>query len=145
MGIDLATWRARIGLYYYRICRPLQTKCRNDARWLYQSGVSRCGIEEVVNDIPLVLKGCMTVISLSLILQCVIRTWPILKSRGGSGKVRSHCRWVTPQLRGTMISLLLKAFMVVGLILLVIAGDVEKNPGPPKMKGSVYLLCWPVV
>ena len=88
-----------------------------------------------MNDIPLVFKGCLTVISLSLILQYVVRTWPMLRSWGGSSKVHSRCRQATPRLNRTVISLLLKAFVVVGL-LLVIAGDVEQNPGPPKMKGT---------
>ena len=29
MGIDLATWRARIGLNYYHACRPLQIRWRS--------------------------------------------------------------------------------------------------------------------
>ena len=82
---------------------------------------------EVMSDTPLVLKGCMTVVALSLILQYVVQSWLKLRARGGGGKV--HCHWQGPafQVRGI---LLLRAIMVVIPLLLVIAGDVETNPGP---------------
>ena len=70
MGIDLATWRARIGLNYYHMCRPLQTRWRSSGGQLYQPGVASWVVEEVMNDIPLVLKGYTTVVALSLILLC---------------------------------------------------------------------------
>ena len=40
MGIDVATWRARIGLNYYHMCRPLQTRWRSGGGQLYQPGVA---------------------------------------------------------------------------------------------------------
>ena len=133
MGIDLATWRARIGLNYYHMCRPLQTRCRSSGGRLYQPGVASWGVGEVMSDTPLVLKGCMTVVTLSLILQCVVCSRSNLKGRGGGGKV--HCHWwgSTFQVRGTVDgggTLLLRAIVVVIPLLLVIAGDVETNPGP---------------
>jgi len=133
MGIDLATWRARIGLNYYHICRPLQTRWRGGGGRLYQPGVARWGVGEVMNDTPLVLKGCMTVVALSLILQYVVCSWSKLKGRGRSGKVRCHWQGSSSQVRGTINGWetpLLRAIMVVILLLLVIAGDVETNPGP---------------
>ena len=92
-----------------------------------------------MNDTPLVLKGCMTVVALSLILQYVVHPWPRVKGRGGGGKV--HCHWwgTTFQVGGTVDgggSLLLSAIVVVIPLLLVIAGDVERNPGP---EGILYL------
>ena len=135
MGIDLATWRARIGLNHYYRCRPLQTRWRSSGGRLYQSVVASWGVGEVMNDTPLVLKGCMTVVALSLILQYVVHSWPKLRGRGGGGKVR--CLWPGPgstsQVRGTVDgggTLLLRAIVVVIPLLLVIAGDVETNPGP---------------
>ena len=68
MGIDLATWRARIGLNYYYMSRPLQTRWRSSGGQLYQPGVASWGVGEVMNDTPLVVKGCMTVVALTLIL-----------------------------------------------------------------------------
>ena len=134
MGIDLATWRARIGLNYYHACRPLQT------RWRSSCGQLRWGVGEVMNDTPLVLKGCMAVIALSLILQYITHTWPKLKGRGGGGKLRCHWSGTTiSQVRETVCgggTLLLKDFVVVIPLLLIMAGDVELNPGPPKMQGS---------
>ena len=133
MGIDLVTWRARIGLNYYHMCRPLQTRWRSSGGQLYQPGVASWGVGEVMNDAPLVLKGCMTVVALSLILQCLVHFLSKLKRRGGGGKV--HCRWhgSSSQVRGTVHGggiLLLRAVVVVIPLLLVIAGDVERNPGP---------------
>jgi len=139
MGIDLATWRARIGLNYYHTCRLLRTRWRSSGGQLYQPGVAGWGVGEVMNDTPLVLKGCMAVVPLSLIQQYIAHTWPKLKERGGGGKL--HCYWsgTSSQVRGIVGSggtLLLKAFVVVIPLLLIMAGDVELNPGPPKMPGS---------
>ena len=131
MGIDLATWRARIGLNYYHKCRPLQTRCMSSGGQLYQPGVASWGVGEVMNDTPLVLKGCISVVALSFILQYVVCSWS--KLRGGGGKIRCHCWGSASQVRGTVDSggtLLLKAIVVVIPLLLVIAGDVETNPGP---------------
>ena len=51
MGVDVATWRARIGLNYYRhsryTYRPLPVQWRA-ARW---------GVEEVMNSTPSLLQG----------------------------------------------------------------------------------------
>ena len=147
MGIDLATWRARIGLNYYHMCHPLQTRWRSSCGRLYQSGVASWGVGEVMNDTPLVLRGCMTVVALSLILQYVVCSWSKLKGRGGSGKVHCHWKESTSQVRGTVDdggTLLLRAIAVVIPLLLVIAGDVERNPGPPKREGidtfTIYLI-----
>ena len=60
MGIDLATWRARIGLNYYHMCRPLKTRWRSSGGLLYQIRVASWGVGEVMNGAPQVLKGCMT-------------------------------------------------------------------------------------
>jgi len=139
MGIDLATWRARIGLNYYHMCRPLQTRWRSSGGRLYQPGVARWGVGEVMNDTPLVLKGCMTVV-LSLILQYVVFSCNWLKRKGGRGQVR--CCWhgssseVWRRADGG-VTLLLRAIVVVIPLLLVIAGDVETNPGP---EGNLYCI-----
>ena len=85
-----------------------------------------------MNDTPLVLKGCMTVVALLLILQYVVHSWSKLKGRGGGGKVRCLWRESTSQVAGAVDgggTLLLRAAVVIPL-LLVIAGDVEMNPGP---------------
>ena len=86
-----------------------------------------------MNETPLVLKGCMTVFALSLILQYVVHSWSKLKGSGGGGKVRCHWQRSTFHMGGTVNSgriLLLRAIVVVISLLLVIAGDVEMNPGP---------------
>ena len=86
-----------------------------------------------MNDTPLVLKGCMTVVALSMILQYVVHSWSKLKGRGGGGKVRCLWRESTSRVAGAVDgggTLLLRAAAVVIPLLLVIAGDVEINPGP---------------
>ena len=63
MGIDLATWRARIGLNYYHQCRYA---CRSlPAQWR----AARWGVGEVENSTPIVFQGCMAVTSLPLVLE----------------------------------------------------------------------------
>ena len=147
MGIDLATWRARIGLNYCRrsryACSPLPVQWRA-ARW---------GVGEILNSTPLLLQGCMAIVSLSLILEYMFCGRPI--GRCGCGKV---CR---PKLRGASVPsvevrgmadtgvigvcLLLGVCMVV-LALLLMAGDVERNPGPTGKEGNSWsqrwLCCW---
>ena len=121
MGIDVATWRARIGLNYYHMCRPLQTRWRSSGGWLYQPGVASWEVGEA------------TVVALSLILQYVVHSWSKLKGRGGGIKVRCHWRESTSQLKETVDgggTLLLGAIVVMIPLLLVIAGDVKTNPGP---------------
>ena len=133
MGTDLATWRARIGLNYYHMCRPVQSRWSSSGGRLYHPGMASWGVGEVMNDTPLVLKGCITVIALSLILQYVVHSWLKLKGRGGCGKVRCHWQGTMFRVRGAVDGggiLLLRAIVVVIPLLLVIAGDVETNPGP---------------
>ena len=88
----------------------------------------------------MVLKGCMTVVALSLILQYVVHSWSKLKGRGGGGKVRCHWQGSSSQVRGavdSVVTLLLRAIVVMIPLLLVIAGDVETNPGP----GGIIFIC----
>ena len=137
MGIDLATWRARIGLNYYHVCRPLQTRWRSNGGQLYHPGVTSMGVGEVMND---TLLDCVTVVALSLIVQCVVHSWSMLKGGGGSGKVRCHWQGSPSRVKGILDgggTQLLRAVMAVLPLLLLIAGDVELNPGPPKMEGKV--------
>ena len=137
MGIDVATWRARIGLNYSRqsryACCPLPVQWRA-ARW---------GVTEVMNSTPLQLQGCTAVVSLSLILGYALRRRSI--GRYGCGKV-CHSRLggvsvPSAQVRGMADTgfigacLLLDVCAVV-LALLLMAGDVERNPGPTGKEGS---------
>jgi len=142
MGIDYAAWRARIGLNNYHQCRyyhPLPVQCRA-ARW---------GVGEVINDTPLVLQGCIVVVSLTLILEYAFHSW------GGSSIGRGRCGKVCcPKLGSgpipsaeagrsvgvaSRVHLMLQLCAVV-LALLLIAGDVERNPGPLRKEGILYNL-----
>ena len=136
MGIDIATWRARIGLNYCHqsryACRPLPVQWRA-ARW---------GVGEVMNSTPLLLQGCMAVVSLSLILGYTFRMRPI--RRCGCGKV---CRpklidgsVPSAEVRGMADTGIIGVFVLLGvcavvLALLLLAGDVERNPGPTGKEG----------
>ena len=137
MGIDYATWRARTGLNNYHQSQhyhPLPAQWRA-ARW---------GVGEVMNDTPLVLQSCLWVIFLSVILEYAFHSWiGFLKGRGRCGKV--HC----PKLGdcsalkargmvgvGNGMHLMLQVSLVL-LALLLLAGDVEQNPGPLEKEGKV--------
>ena len=137
MGIDVAMWRARIGLNYCRqpryACRPLPVQWRS-ARW---------GVGEVMNSTPLLLQGCMAVVSLSLILGFTFRRRPTgrcgcVKVRR-SGKLRggsvpsAEVRWMADT--GIIGVCLLLEVCAVVLALLLMAGDVERNPGPTGKEG----------
>ena len=133
MGIDLATWRARIGLNYYHMFRPLKIRWRSSGDRLYQPGMASWGVREVMNSTPLVLKGCMTVIALSLVLHYIVLSSFEIKGWGGGGKVRFHWQGTSFQSRGPVDggrTVLFRTIVVVIPLLLVIAGDVETNPGP---------------
>ena len=140
MGIDLATWRARIGLYYYRICHPRGIKWRSSHGGLYKPGVTSWRAREIT---PLMLKSYLAVVALSLILQYIVHTWSKPKGSVG-GKIRCHWREATSRVRETVddgVTLVLSSSMVVVPLLLVMAGDVELNPGP----GGRYLSKYRVI
>ena len=139
MGIDLITWRTRIGLNYYNACRHFQTRWRRNAGQLYQPKVVTWEVGEVMNDTSVVLKGCMTVFAVSLILQYIVHGWFRLKGRDSSGKLCCHWWGSTFNVKGTVNSggtKLLRVMVVVMPLLLVMAGDVETNPGPHKKEGT---------
>ena len=128
MGIDLATWRARIGLNYYHMCRPLQTRWRSSVGRLYQPGVASGGVGDITKGTPLMLKGCMTVVTLSLMLQYVVHFWSKrLNRRSGDGKVHWHWQGSIFRIHGRVEGggiLLLTAVVMALSLLLVITGKV---------------------
>ena len=143
MGIDLVTWRARIGLNYYHMCRPLQTRWRSCGGRLYQPGVASWGVGEVVNDTP-PLQSCIVVVSLLMVLGYTFHRYPIgrhgcgkvchLKLRNGSFPSAETIRIMNMGIIG--MCLLLWVCAVV-LALLLMAGDVEINPGPTEKEGNL--------
>jgi len=94
---------------------------------------------EVVDSTPLVFQGCLAVVSLSLIMEYVFHKWRgCAKGKGGCGKVRSpkigSGSVPSTEMRGMVgvdsgVCLLLRMCALV-LSLLLMAGDVERNPGP---------------
>ena len=103
-----------------------------------------------MNGTPMVLQGCLAVVALSLILEHTFRSRAaFLKKSGGCGKLRC------PKLNkfGIMrvigetgcvlgsTSVCVKVAAVV-LALLLMAGDVERNPGPETEEGtcSIFFL-----
>ena len=95
-----------------------------------------------MNSTPLLLQGCMVVIFLSLILGYTFRRRPI--GRCVCGKVcrpkSSDGSVLSAEVRGMVdtgtigVCLLLRVCAVV-LALLLMAGDVERNPGPTGKEG----------
>ena len=143
MGIDVATWRARIGL---NCCRRYPYACRTlPVQWR----AATWGVEEVMNSTPPLLQGCMAVVSLALILGYAFRRRPIgrcvcgkvcrpkIRSRGGSvpsAEVRGMAN------TGSIGVCLLVGVCAVVLALLLMAGDVERNPGPTGKEGIYDLV-----
>ena len=100
-----------------------------------------------MNSTPMVLQGCLAVVALSLILEHTFRSRAaFLKKSGGCGKL------CCPKLnkfgacsimhvigeKGCVLgstSVCMKVAAVV-LALLLMAGDVERNPGPETKKGA---------
>ena len=81
-----------------------------------------------MNGAPVVLKGCVTVVALSLILQYVVHPGSKLKGRGRGGKVRCYQQGSTSQVRRTVDgggTFLLRATVVVIFLLLVMVVDVD--------------------
>ena len=81
----------------------------------------------------------MTVFALSLMLQYIVNGCFRLKERGSSGKRCCHWWGSTFNVKETVISggtKLLRVMVVVIPLLLVMAGDVETNPGPHKKEGT---------
>ena len=133
MGIDVATWRARIGLNY---CLQSRYACRSLP---VQLRAARWQVGEVMKSTPLLLLGCMAVVSLSLILGYTLRRRPIgrcgcrPKLRGGSVPSAEVRGMADTGIIG--VCLLLEVCAVV-LALLLMAGDVERNPGPTGKEGG---------
>ena len=79
------------------------------------------------------MNTSITVVALSLVLMLqyhVVHSYFKLKGRG---KARSHQQATVSRVRGKVGSggtLLLRAIVVVIPLMLVMAGDVETNPGP---------------
>ena len=95
-----------------------------------------------MNSIPLLLQGCMAVVSLSVILGYTFHRRPIGRSRKvcrpklrGGSVPSAEVRGMVDTLSIIGVYLLLGVYAVV-LRLLLIAGDVERNPGPTGKKGS---------
>ena len=101
------------------------------------------------------LQGCMAVVSLSLILEYTFRRWggcPNGRACGGCGKVRclklgggsvprAEASRMASVTIGGGVCLLLRVCAVV-LSLLLMAGDVERNPGPTDKEGTPTLVAW---
>ena len=104
-------------------------------------------MKEAVNSTSLVFQGCLAVVSLSLILEYAFRRCRCPKATSGCGpRLRSgsggrhseEARRGSTVGVGSGVSLLLQVCVVV-LALLLMAGDVERNPGPTEKEGIAYL------
>ena len=107
-----------------------------------------------MNSTPVILQSCLAVVSLSLILEYAFGMRAVRpKVRSGCGKVR--CPKVKSLRVGSTIRAMIgEAGSVVGgaavcvkvatvvLALLLMAGDIERNPGPETKEGMYGLkLC----
>ena len=103
-----------------------------------------------MNSTPLLLQGCMAVVSLSLILGYTFRRRPIGRCECGKvcrPKFKAGGSVPSAEIRGMVdtgtigVCLLLGVCAVV-LALLLMAGDVERNPGPTGKEGSYSCYCY---
>ena len=125
MGIDTEQWRARIGTYNggrgRRICRAHQNPCVNAFSWT---------TEEIMSTIPLCVHNGVGFLSVWIIL-CFFGHW---LRRVGSFHCKSNY-WKTIRVTvpiGMCVSLIVGAAVLLHslALLLIMAGDVELNPGP---------------
>lgn len=142
MGIDIITWRVRIGLF--QIYHPVRVKWRSD---FHRPGAIRWGVGEVMNSTPMVLQGCLAVVALSLILEHTFQSRAAFpKQSGGCGKL--HCPKLNKFGACSVMRVIGETGCVLGstsvcvkvatvvLALLLMAGDVERNPGPETNEGT---------
>ena len=139
MGIDTEQWRARIGTYNggrgRRICRTHQNPCVDAVSWT---------TGEIMGTIPQCVQQGVGVVSLWIILCYFSHFW----TRVGSSYPISLSRVYRKSLRAilfvgvtvcTMASLTATTVVLLHFLalLLIMAGDVELNPGPG-MSESVH-------
>ena len=140
--IELELWRARIGLNHAGAAGRVDRLLKKRFKGLNKSfTVEWQSNTEQVYGIPFAL---LFLVSLMLIRQCVV----ILLQKRTVGNCNSQpChRDVQKQLLPSGVPLLLKLCVAMIPLLLLLAGDVERNPGPVEGRGwselcYVYVMC----
>ena len=140
MGIDVATWQARIGLSYSRqsryACCPLSVQYVEGGKM-----GSGGGHEQHTSSAPGLHGGRLPVTDAGIhapqSFHWEVWVWQGLSSHVESGRLCPECE---SQRDGGYaehywVCLLLGVCAVV-LVLLMMAGDVERNPGPTGKEGS---------
>ena len=132
MPIDTEQWRAHTGLFCasHVLLRP--PRCRQPQPKVQADTLS----------LNIKFSLAVLIVTLRTVIFCASRTLQLLwlltcnVSRLLSSIVRLSCR----RLRG--VSVLLALCLVVVQMLLIMSGDVEENPGPPKIQGMGLLWRW---
>ena len=125
MGIDLETWRARIGLFHASsVGRHLKRQQRTPRR-----NVAVCwNTGETMNYMPHLFVSCFTVVLLVQYVLCLYK-----KYKGAHVQTALVFIFSGMKLCCGVASTIVhprKSILVALSLLLIIAGDVELNPGP---------------
>ena len=122
MGINTEQWRARIGTYNggrgHRVCRAHQNHYVNSVSWT---------TGEIMSTIPLCIQHGVGFLSLWIIL-CFLGLW-LNKFQSFHCK-SNYCKNIRGSVSIRMCISLMTAASVLLHFLLIMAGDVELNPGP---------------
>ena len=126
--IELELWRARIGLNHAGAAGRVSRLLKKRFKGLNKSCFMEWGAD--TGEINGVAYALRSVVALVLLLRCILMLFKREKNAGGSfaevfcGDVKSV---LTMQ---SGVPLLLKVCVVMIALLLLLAGDVERNPGP---------------
>ena len=126
--IELELWRARIGLNHAGAAGRVSRLMKKRFKGLNKSYLMEWGAD--TGEINGVAYALRSVVALVLLLRCILMLF--IQKKNSSvfgGFARAFCGDVKSVLTSG-VPLLLKVCVVMIALLLLLAGDVERNPGP---------------
>ena len=139
--IELELWRARIGLYHAASACRRSRRLKNSSQSLRLSTTTKWGSKEAVDDIPFALRSCIAGVSLLLVVQCILTFLKKQHIRKALSSFVEGSYRVVKAVLTSGVPLLLKVCVVVIPLLLLLAGDVERNPGPTEgTTGIIFIM-----
>ena len=142
--IELELWRARIGLYHAASGCRRSRRLKNSSQSHRLSTTTKWGSKEAVDDIPFALRSCIAGVSLLLVVQCILTFLKKQYIRKALSSFVEGSYRVVKAVLTSGVPLLLKVCVVMIPLLLLLAGDVERNPGPTEGTTGTYV-CMSVV
>ena len=123
-------WRARIGLYHAASASRGSKRLKSLFQTCNLSNTAKWASKDSVDGMTFALRSCIAAVSLLLVIRFIRSFIKSLKSRK---IVLSFVEASFRPVKAVLISglpLLLKVCVVMIPLLLLLAGDVERNPGP---------------